>query len=114
MRQENKAIRQAIKQIKMEENSAMLSFFKRIGVVHWEFQQISQRRWASALFVLEWFELVNRSLVDIINAFHDNQPTGEDLELAEIWSTYLLNLQQLLGSCQSLISQWEEYVDSLH
>ena len=78
----------------MEENSAMLSFFKRIGVVHWEFQQISQRRWASALFVLEWFELVNRSLVDIINAFHDNQPTGEDLELAEIWSTYLLNLQQ--------------------
>lgn len=68
---------------------------------------------AYAQFAIERFELVNQNLVDVIDAFNDNRP-DEDEELLEIWSTYLLSLQQLLSSCWSLVSQWEEYVDSLH
>lgn len=73
-----------------------------------------QRRQASidyAYFVVESFELIIRSLTNIIAVFNNSQPAGGDRR--ETWSDYFSVLQQLLDSCRSLESEWDRYIDTL-
>lgn len=62
--------------------------------------------------VIERFGLVMASIVHIINVFNGARPA--DQELLEVWSEYLLTLQQLLDRCRSLTSQWEAYIESIY
>ena len=65
-----------------------------------------------AQFVIERFELVISSLVNIANVFDGNRPTDE--ATLQVWYEYTSELQQLIQSCRSLSSEWEAYIDFIH
>ena len=62
--------------------------------------------------MIERFELIISSLVNITNVFDGSRPIDE--ATLHVWLEYTSTLQQLIQSCRSLALEWETYIDSIH